>query len=78
MFNGFGYCPVFKKESAMGLYNDMGLDSNIDRNSFTKEDAAKVFEMAFEKIKSGEATAEFLDELLDAGFNVLRILAMFA
>ena len=62
----------------MGLYGDMGLDPSIDRNSFTKEEAVKVFEKAIEEINSGSATTEFVDKLLDAGFDILKIITMFA
>lgn len=59
----------------MGLYEDTGLDPKVDRNSFTKEYAAKVFSEAIESLKSGAVAADVLTKLLDAGYTVLQILS---
>lgn len=60
----------------MGIYDDLGLDPNIDRNDFTVDHAAEVFKKAAEGVKSGDA--EIAKKLMDAGFTLLKIVAMLA
>jgi len=59
----------------VGVYDDLDLDPNVDRNCFTVEQAAKTFEKAAEAVKSGNA--ELVEKLMDAGFDVLKIVAAF-
>lgn len=59
----------------MGLYDELGLDPNMDRNSFTKEDAAKAFEKAAQDLRSGVGLDETVDKLLDMGFAILKIIS---
>lgn len=58
----------------MGLIDDLGIDPGADENSFTMEDAAKVFERAAEACRSGVTVTEITDALLKAGLGVLKIL----
>jgi hypothetical protein len=60
----------------MGIYEDIGLDPNVNRNSFTVDDAAAIFKKAAKAVKSKDA--EMVKKLLDAGFDLLKIIAMFA
>jgi len=60
----------------MGIYDDLGLDPNVDRNSFTVEQAAAVFKKASEAVKGGDA--QIVKQLMDAGFNILKLVAAFA
>jgi hypothetical protein len=62
----------------MGLYDKLGLDKKVDLNSFSAEDAAKVFEEAAAKLRNSRATKETIQTLTSAGFTVLKVLAMFA
>jgi hypothetical protein len=55
----------------MSIYEDLKLDLDIDRNSFTKADAIKVFEKAITELKSDKATAGLVNKLLDLGFKAL-------
>jgi hypothetical protein len=59
----------------MGLYDELGLDPNIDRNSFTKEQAAQVFEKAAKEMSKGDLPATVLDALVNTGFHLLQMLA---
>jgi hypothetical protein len=59
----------------MGLIEDLGIDPGVNENSFTAEDAAKVFERAAEAVKSGTTVNEVMDALLKAGLGILKILA---
>jgi hypothetical protein len=70
--------PPSKEENVMSLFEEGGLDPDIDRNDFTKEDAVKVFEEAIEKLQSGSETAETVEKILDGAFDVLKIISMFA
>ena len=60
----------------MGVYEDLGLDPNIDRNDFTVDQAAEVFKKASEAVKGSDA--EIVKKLMDAGFNILKLVAMIA
>jgi len=62
----------------MGLYDKLGLDKKVDLNSFSAEDAAKVFEEAASKLRNSRATKETIQTLTATGFTVLKVLAMFA
>jgi exonuclease VII small subunit len=62
----------------MGIYDDLGLNKDVARNDFTKEEAVKVFEKAIEELNSGSAAAETVEKILDAGFDILKIAALFA
>lgn len=75
-FDFLGY--QYKKEKKMSIFEEGGLDPNIDRNDFTKEDAVKVFEKAIEELNSSSATADTVEKILDGAFDVLKIIAMFA
>lgn len=57
----------------MSLHEDLGLDPKVDKNSFTMEQAATVYEQAAKAIREGNATAEFLDQLKDIGFQLLPV-----
>ena len=59
----------------MGI-DDIGLDDTIDRNDFTVEQAAEVFKKASEAVKSSDG--ELLKKLMDVGFDILKLVAMFA
>lgn len=56
----------------MGVYDEFGLDANIDKNSFTAEHAAMVFNKAAEAVKTGDS--EIVDKLLNAGFKLLPVI----
>lgn len=56
----------------MGVYDDLGLDDNIDRNDFTVDQAAEVFTKAAEAVKT--ADADILIKLMDAGFDLLPVI----
>lgn len=60
----------------MGVYDDLGLDPNIDRSDFTVAQAAEVFKKAAEAVKSNNA--ELVKKLMDAGFDILKIVALLA
>lgn len=62
----------------MGLFDKLGLDKKVDLNSFTAEDAAKVFEEAAAKLRNSRTSKDTVQTLLSSGFTVLKILAMFA
>ena len=62
----------------MGVYDEFKLDKNIDRNSFTKEHAAAVFQKAAEAVQSGKANAEMVEKLVSAGFDILKLVILFA
>lgn len=59
----------------MGI-DDIGLDDTIDRNDFTVEQAAEVFKKASEAVKSSDG--ELVKKLMDAGFNILKLVATLA
>jgi hypothetical protein len=61
----------------MGIYDQLGLDKKVDLNSFSADDAAKVFEEAAAKLRNSKATKETIQTLTAAGFTVLKILSMF-
>ena len=52
----------------MGI-DDIGLDDTV-------EQAAEVFKKASEAVKSSDG--ELLKKLMDAGFDILKLVAMFA
>lgn len=74
MVHSFDFYEM-NQEVKMGLYDTLGLDKNVDRNSFTKEQAAQIFEKAAKDVQSGAVSAEMVEKLLDAGFNILKIFA---
>jgi len=49
-----------------------GLDHNVNRNSFTKEDAVKIFTEAAEQVQSSATAAKLVSQLLDVGFVLLK------
>lgn len=59
----------------MGI-NDIGLDDTIDRNDFTAEQAAEVFKKASEAVKGNDA--DLVRKLMDAGFDILKLVASLA
>ncbi len=59
----------------MGI-DDIGLDDTIDRNDFTIEQAAEVFKKASEAVSSNNT--ELVKKLMDAGFNILKLVATLA
>jgi hypothetical protein len=59
----------------MSIFDETGISPDSDENSFTKEDAAKAFQAAADKVKN--ADGEFLKELLKGGLDVLRLIASF-
>jgi len=56
--------------------NDIGLDDTIDRNDFTAEQAAEVFKKASEAVKGNDA--DLVRKLMDAGFDILKLVASLA
>ncbi len=58
----------------MGVYDDLGLDPNTDRNDFTVEQAAVVFKKASEAVNSSDT--ELVKKLMDAGFDILKLVAL--
>jgi len=58
----------------MGIYDDLKLDKDVDRNSFTPQQAAQIFAKAAADVKS-DLPVEVINKLLDVGFQVLRIFA---
>ena len=59
----------------MGIDN-IDLDDTIDRNDFTVEQAAEVFKKASEAVKGSDG--ELIKKLMDAGFNILKLVATLA
>lgn len=57
----------------MGVYDNMNLDPNVDENSFTKDDAAKVFKKAAEILEKRSATSDVADSLVRVGYKILKI-----
>jgi hypothetical protein len=55
-----------------GVYG--GLDASVDRNSFTKEDAIKVFQKAIEDLQAGHSAAETVTKILDTAFDILPLI----
>lgn len=74
MSHSFNFYEM-NQEAKMGLYDNLNLDKNVDRNSFTKEQAAQIFEKAARDVQSGAVSADMIEKLLDAGFNILKIFA---
>jgi hypothetical protein len=56
--------------------DDIELDDTIDRNDFTVEQAAEVFKKASKAVKGGDA--KLVKDLMDAGFNILKLVATLA
>ena len=59
----------------MGI-DDIDLDDTIDRNDFTVEQAAEVFQKAAKAVKGSDV--ELAKKLMDAGFSILKLVAMLA
>ena len=54
-----------------GVFTSLELDTTINRNDFTPEQAAKVFENAAKACK--DTTGEVLKDIMDGAFKLLPI-----
>ena len=69
-----GLLHDIRKEIEMGLYDELGLDPEVDENDFTAADAAKVFGKASDEMAKAEMPIEVLNIIKSAAFVLLQTL----